>query len=60
MGVSKTSDHIKIKVKMPNTSHEPPAPSKAPNQDLKETHVLYILKIMIKNTNLKEECIKDQ
>ena len=34
MGVSKTSDHIQIKIKMPNPSQEPPASSKAPNEYL--------------------------
>ena len=36
MGVSKTNDHIQIKIKMPNPSQEPPASSKAPNEELKE------------------------
>ena len=35
MGVSKTSDHIQIKIKMQNPSQEPPASSEARNQDLK-------------------------
>ena len=37
MGVSKTSDHIQIKTKMPNPSQEPPASFKAVNEDLKDT-----------------------
>ena len=45
MGVSKTSDHIQIKNKMPNPSQEPPAPSKAPNEDLKVMDVLCTFKI---------------
>ena len=36
LGVSKTSDHIQIKVKMPNPSQEHPASSNTPNQDLKD------------------------
>ena len=36
MGVSKTSDHIQIKIKMPNPSQEPPVSSKALNEDLKD------------------------
>merc|ERR1712082_326007 len=32
----KDSDHIQIKIKMPNPSQEPPASSKAPNDDLKD------------------------
>ena len=31
MVVSKTSDHIEIKIKMPNPSQEPPSSSKASN-----------------------------
>ena len=34
-GVPKTSDHIQINIRMPNPSQEPPASSKAQNQDLK-------------------------
>ena len=34
MGVSKTSDHIQIKEKIPNPSQKPLVLSKAPNQDL--------------------------
>ena len=44
MGISKTSDYIKVKIKMPNPSLEPPVPYKAPNQDLKDMDVLYTLK----------------
>ena len=36
MGVPKTSDHIQIKIKMPNSSWEPLASSTSPNQDLKD------------------------
>ena len=46
MGVSKTSDHIQIKIKVPNHSQEPPASSKAPNEDLKDMEALCIFKIM--------------
>ena len=35
MGVSKSSDHIQIKIKMPNPSQEPPSTPKVPNQDFK-------------------------
>ena len=45
MGVSKTSDHIQIKVMMPTSCQEPPASSKAPNDDLKDIDVLCIFKI---------------
>ena len=47
MGVSKTSDHIQIKFKMPNPSQEPPAPTKSKNQDLKDINVLCTFKIKI-------------
>ena len=34
MGIWKTSDHIQIKIKKPNPSQEPPASSKAQNEDI--------------------------
>ena len=36
MGVSKTSDHIQIKIKIQNPSQEPAVSSKALNEDLKD------------------------
>ena len=42
MGVSKTSDHIQIIIKIPNPSQEPAASPKARNQDLKDMDVLCI------------------
>ena len=45
IGVSKTSDHILIKIKMPKPSQEPPASSKAPGEDLKDMVVLCTFKI---------------
>ena len=51
MGVSKTSDHIWIKIKMPNPSQEPPASSKAPNEDLKDMDVLCTFKTKIESQN---------
>jgi len=36
LGVPKTSDHIQIKIQIPNSSQEPPVSSKAPNQYLKD------------------------
>ena len=47
MGISKTSDHIKIKIKMQNPSQELLASSKAPNQDLNEMEVLFPFKTKI-------------
>ena len=49
MDVSKTSDHIKIKIKMPNPSEEPLAPTKAPNLDLKEVDNLCTYKMKIES-----------
>ena len=40
IGISKTSDHIQIRIKMPNPCQEPQASSKAPNEDLKDMDVL--------------------
>ena len=60
MGVSKTSDHIQIKIKMPNPSQEPPASSEAPNEDLKDIDVLCTFKITIVSQNLDHRYIKDQ
>ena len=60
MGVSKTSDHIQIKIQIPNPSWEPPASSKAQNQDLKDMYVLYTFKIKIESLNSDAWCNKDQ
>ena len=59
MGISKTSNHIQIKIKMPNPSQEPPASSKAPNEDLKDMDVLCTFKIKIDSQNLAYGCTKD-
>ena len=60
MGVSKTSDPIQIKIKMPNPSQEPPASSKAPNEGLKDTDVLFTFKIDIESQNSEHGFTKDQ
>ena len=60
MVVSKTSDLIKIKIKMPNPSQEHPASSIAPNDDLKDIDVLCTLKIKIESRYLVHGYIKDQ
>ena len=60
MVVSKTSDHIQIKIKMTNPSQDPPVSSKAPNQDLKDMDVLCIFKIKIESQISDHGCIKDQ
>merc|ERR1711954_249692 len=49
MGVPKTIDHIQINIRMPNPSQEPPASSKALNQDLKDMDVLCTFKIKIES-----------
>ena len=36
MGVQKTSDIIRIKIKIPNFSQKPPVSSKAKNEELKD------------------------
>ena len=53
MGEPKTSDHIPIKIQMSNPSQEPPASSKASNQDLKDLDVLCTFKIKIESQNLE-------
>ena len=60
MGVSKTRDHIKFKMKMPNPSQEPPASSKAPNEELKDKDVLCTFKINVESQNFDQWYIKDQ
>ena len=60
MGVSKTSDHIQIKIKIPNPSQEHPASSKVPNDDLKDMDVLCTFKIKIESQNSDNGYKKDQ
>ena len=60
MGLSKTSYHIQIRIKIPNPSQEPPASSKAPNKDLKDKDFLCTFKIKIESQNLEHAYIKDQ
>ena len=59
-GVLKTSDHIQIMINMPNLSQEPPAPSKATNQDLKDMDVLCTFQIKMECQNSDHWCTKDQ
>merc|ERR1712025_300247 len=56
LGVSKTSDHIKINIKMPKPSQEPPASSKAPDEDLKDMVVLCTFKIKRESSHLEHGC----
>ena len=60
MGASMTNNHIKIKIRMPNHSQEPPASSKAPNEDLKDMGVLCTFKIKTESQNSENVCTKDQ
>ena len=60
MIVPKTSNHIKINIKMPNLNLEPAASSKTPNENLKDMDVLWTLKIKKESQNLDYVCIKDQ
>ena len=59
MGVSKTIDHIKFKIDMLNHSQEPPAATKASNQDLKDMDVCFF-NLQIETQNSKYGCLKDQ
>ena len=49
IGKSQTRDYIQIKIMMPNPSQDPPASSKAPNEDLKDMDVLCNFKIKIES-----------
>ena len=60
MSVSKTIDPVQIMIKMQNPSQDPPAPTKAPNQDWKDMDVLFTFKIKIESQNSEYGCIKDQ
>ena len=41
------SEHIEIKINVPNFSEKPPTSAKAPNQNLKDINVLCNLKIKL-------------
>ena len=60
MSVLKTTDHIQIKIKMPNPSQEPRASFKAPIEDLKDMYVLCACKINVESKNLDHGYIKEQ
>ena len=60
MGISKTSDDIQIKIKMPNPSRTLSASSKSPNRDFKDIVVLGASKIKIEGKNLEHRSTKDQ
>ena len=52
MGVSKTSDHVQIKIKMPNPSQEPFSILQSPQKDLKDMAVLCTFNIKAKIWNM--------
>ena len=58
--VSKSIDHIQIKIKELNPCQEPQAPTIACNQDLKDMDILCTFKIKIETQNLEHGCTKDQ
>ena len=58
MGISKTSDHIQIKIKMPNPSQEPPASSKTPNEDWKDMDVLCTFNIKTESAKFASICLE--
>ena len=60
MDVSKTRDHIQIKIKMPNPSEEPSAPTKDTNKDLKDIDIPCTFKLNIESWNSEYGCTKDQ
>ena len=45
---------------MKNPTQEPQESSKAPNEDLKDMHVIGTFKIKIESQHLEHVCIKDQ
>ena len=45
---------------MLNPSQEPPAPTKAPNQDLKDMDVFCTIKIKMESQNLEHGLIRDK
>ena len=49
-----------MKIKMPNPSQEPPASSKAPNEDLKDLDILCTFIIKIESQNWDRGCTKHQ
>ena len=60
MGVSNSSDHIQIRIKMSNCSQEPSAASEAPNQDLKHMNDFCTFKIKIDSQNWEYGCNKEK
>ena len=59
MDISKTSDHIQIRIMIQNPGQEPLGSSKAPNQDLKYMDDLFTPKIKIESKYMNHGCIKE-
>ena len=59
MDVSKTKDHIKVKIKITIPREEPPASIKTTNQDFKDMSALCTFKIKIRSQNLDHGCMKN-
>ena len=60
MGISNISDHIHIKIKMPNPSQEAPVSSKVSTKDWKDMDILCTFKMKKGSKNLDHGCIRDQ
>ena len=60
MSVLETCDHNQIKIKIPKPCQEPPASSKAPNEDSKDMDILCNFNIKLESQHLDHGCNKDQ
>ena len=60
MGVSKTSNHTQIKIKIQIPSQEPHVSSKAPNYDLKDMAAIWAFKIKMESQYFERGVITDQ
>ena len=60
MVVSNTSDHIQIKIKMPNSNQKPSSILQTLNQDLKDMDVLCTFKAKGLTQDLEHGYVKDQ
>ena len=58
IGEPKTNNNIQINIRMPNSSQDPQASSKAPKEDSKDIDVLCTFKIKIENINLNMDVPK--
>ena len=60
VGISKTSGHIQFKIKIHNSSQEPPKSLKGSNHDLKHTDILCTFKVKIESQNSEYGWTEDQ